>query len=345
MTNYELTQALIKLRKKVCCIGSTYTDEQAQDAIGSMVSSEFTYTDATPLLAINQINWSKITSTPTTISGYGITNGLVTLNGLTGQTQTFATPGTTGTDVNWSSAGTAHTLNIPDASATARGLINNSSQTIGGAKTFNTQIQPVAGLRTNATVQNANLNVPSGNGAGTQTDASYVFEGATTVAYKVGIRGGNNDALSTGLSFGNVIIGSTAVTEATSGTHALMANLVLKPIAVTNAAGATTNAATLYVEGVTTGITPSNGNYAIWSKSGQNRFDGPVSVGVSTVNVVSAALQIDSTTQGFLPPRMTATQASALTPAEGLLIYVTNTNGTFATKGWYGYNGATWQQL
>lgn len=56
--------------------GGGYTDEQAQDAVGAMVSGEFTYTDATPLLEINAINWSKITGEPSTFSGYGITEGL-----------------------------------------------------------------------------------------------------------------------------------------------------------------------------------------------------------------------------------------------------------------------------
>lgn len=42
-----------------------YTDENAQDAIGAMVSSEFTYTDATPSLAINAIAASKITGLAT----------------------------------------------------------------------------------------------------------------------------------------------------------------------------------------------------------------------------------------------------------------------------------------
>ncbi|MDB5199148.1 MAG: hypothetical protein JWO92_1111 [Chitinophagaceae bacterium] len=46
-------------------IPSAYTDEMAQDAIGAMVSGEFTYTDATPLLAINSIAASKITGTKT----------------------------------------------------------------------------------------------------------------------------------------------------------------------------------------------------------------------------------------------------------------------------------------
>jgi hypothetical protein len=50
------------------------------------------------------------------------------------------TTGTTGTDVNVSgspaSLGGALTLNIPDASATARGLITNGAQTIAGTKSF-----------------------------------------------------------------------------------------------------------------------------------------------------------------------------------------------------------------
>lgn len=60
--------------------------------------------------------------------------GITSLNGLTAATQTFGT-GNTGTDVNWSSATSTHTLNIPNASSTnTRGLITNGSQTIGGDK-------------------------------------------------------------------------------------------------------------------------------------------------------------------------------------------------------------------
>lgn len=80
------------------------------------------------------------------------------------------------------------------------------------------------------------------------------------------------------------------------------------------------------------------------TRSGVTTISG--TLGVGTTPVASAILDVSSTTQGFLPPRMTATQASAISsPAEGLIVYVTNTNGTFTTKGWWGYNGATWQQF
>lgn len=53
---------------------------------------------------------------------------------------------------------------------------------------------------------------------------------------------------------------------------------------------------------------------------------GSVRIGGVTP-VVSAKLEIVSTTQGFLPPRMTATQASAIaSPAQGLMLFVTDTN-------------------
>jgi hypothetical protein len=51
----------------------------------------------------------------------------------------------------------------------------------------------------------------------------------------------------------------------------------------------------------------------------------------------SAQLAVDSTTRGFLPPRMTTTQKNAIaSPAAGLVVY-DNTDNKH-----YGYNGTTW---
>ena len=76
-------------------------------------------------------------------------------------------------------------------------------------------------------------------------------------------------------------------------------------------------------------------------------------IGIFSANVVtigtdapsaSALLQVDSTTKGFLLPRMTGAQAEAIAaPAEGLAIYSTDGSGaTITSKGWWGYDGATW---
>jgi hypothetical protein len=63
-------------------------------------------------------------------------------------------------------------------------------------------------------------------------------------------------------------------------------------------------------------------------------------VGSASFASASARLQVDSTTQGFLPPRMTTTQKNAIaTPATGLVLYDTTTNKLCC------YNGSTWNDL
>jgi hypothetical protein len=60
-------------------------------------------------------------------------------------------------------------------------------------------------------------------------------------------------------------------------------------------------------------------------------------IGTTSPNA-SAQLEVASTTKGFLPPRMTASQRSLITlPAKGLLVYQID-----ATAGYYFYTGAAW---
>ena len=94
-----------------------------------------------------------------------------------------------------------------------------------------------------------------------------------------------------------------------------------------------------YVDSSFTGATYKNIAYygAIASASGQkyniymagtapNYLAGALSIGVTTANA-SALLQVDSTTQGVLFPRMTTTQKNAISsPAVGLIVYDTTLN-------------------
>ena len=64
------------------------------------------------------------------------------------------------------------------------------------------------------------------------------------------------------------------------------------------------------------------------------------SVGIGGASAASAALDITSTTKGFLPPRMTTAQRDAIaSPATGLVIYNTSTNKLNF------YNGTAWEQV
>lgn len=172
---------------------------------------------------------------------------------------------------------------------------------------------------------------------------------------------GNHTLSATGYSLAPpTLIGSSA-TSALSLTQTL--NTTGSPdiisMDVTNtASGGSTNLMNLKVGGSTkfkvdkNGLIVTLGGIQCYStvelySSGQALSSvGSIRIGSGGANATSAILDVVSTTKGFLPPRMTATQGSAIaSPAEGLMIYVTDTNGTFTTKGWWGYNGATWEKL
>jgi hypothetical protein len=64
-----------------------------------------------------------------------------------------------------------------------------------------------------------------------------------------------------------------------------------------------------------------------------------LSLGTNTPNA-SSLMQMDSTTQGFLPPRMTTIQKNAIaSPSAGLMVYDTTLNLMAL------YNGTTWTTL
>ena len=68
-------------------------------------------------------------------------------------------------------------------------------------------------------------------------------------------------------------------------------------------------------------------------------FAANAQVGIGTTNPnASAQLDVSSTTKGFLPPRMIASQRAAISsPVAGLMVYQTD-----GIKGLYYYDGTSW---
>lgn len=92
-----------------------------------------------------------------------------------------------------------------------------------------------------------------------------------------------------------------------------------------------------------TGTTDSTSAILIEDSAGTDMMtiknNGQMLVGDIQSGEASAKLQIDSTTQGFLPPRMTTTQRDAMEPATGLVIYDSTTNKLQC------YDGSSWNNL
>ena len=104
--------------------------------------------------------------------------GITSLNGLADSTQTFSV-GTSGTLFNISSTGSSHTFNIPIAGNGITGLIDSGSQTIYGAKTFDSDLYAVN-----------NVYVSKDNYIG-GVPADFTVGGSTGVVY-FGIAKGQN---------------------------------------------------------------------------------------------------------------------------------------------------------
>ena len=87
-------------------------------------------------------------------------------------------------------------------------------------------------------------------------------------------------------------------------------------------------------------------NGGLWRESSgdiSNTNSGKVGIGTSAPNN-SALLEVNSTTKGFLPPRMTQTQRDAIvSPAQGLIIYCTDCGAPGGEPEYF--NGTIWKSL
>ena len=192
------------------------------------------------------------------------TTGLTALNGLTAQVQNFAT-GTSGTDFAISSSVSTHTFNLPDASATARGVVTTGSQTFAGAKTFNSSVTANSLIKTGGT-------------------SSQFLKADGSVDSSTYYLASNPSGFTTNLG---TVTSVAALTLGTSGTDlsSTVANGTTTPVITLNVPDASASArgvvttGTQTIAGAKTLTSPLNGTTSIFSSAFASNQTSKVGIG------------------------------------------------------------------
>jgi hypothetical protein len=238
-------------------------------------------------------------------------SSLIHLSGNTSFAVNFSTSGfgirqDASTITSTTSSGTIastgiHTIGIPTLAA-------SSATTLTTASTFYVAGAPAAG--SNVTISSAisifvaagictfsggfttgnstgsNLGTASGtassSGAASTAAAALLIGGATISYNRVFIAGNASTAISANCAYSNLIVGSSPVSTASSGTHPVLANVAINPIGtITTGAGAITETAILYLNGAGTMPTAGTTNYGlhISGSTVTNKIEGKLIMG------------------------------------------------------------------
>lgn len=230
---------------------------------------------------------------------------------------------------NWTDANTCKQFvainnNFNYYGANANGRTSSLFQGINSTCTLSC---PSGGAQTIANVSSSNVNI-IGN-----SNSTYTITNINSNTSAINFRSANAMVAPSNANITNVYFYNATWSSAW--------NVALSQANIQNVYGLRLRAPTS-----TTNLTVTNkwGVYQEYATA-KNYFAGNVAIGTNSPSP-SAALQVDSTTQGFLLPRMTGAQAIAIsTPAQGLMVFATSTSGAITSTGWWGWNGSAWVKL
>lgn len=200
----------------------------------------------------------------------------------------------TGTGVNaWGTSilgtGSANTI----SKFTGTGTIGNSTITdTGSLITLSSLTNATGGIYNGSFLaSNAGQTTSSISWLGTSAnmESAFILNYSTTTTL-----------LGAGSNYIAVPILGRTLTEAASGTHNLFAQLGIQAGVLNLGTATTTNAATVYIEGATTGTAGPTNNYALWVDDGVTRLDGTALINntnsAGNTVIVPATFQRSTTT-------------------------------------------------
>ena len=322
----------------------------------------------------------------TTANGFVKTGGTSTqylmADGSTSAGIATTTMGTIGASSNANGATiTSGVLSLAPADASNGGIVTTGPQTFGGNKTFTSNLYATQnfiagnpGWTTDGKFQSWNTNYNGkvleivgtnanytgaaasfwNSGIGPSIDVDYAGTGQKIMAFKyfgnevASIKKNGELNASSFVKIGGTASqylmadGSTSAGTATTTMGAIGASTTANGATITAGVLSLTPADATNGGVVTTGTQTFAGNKAF---SGNVTTAGTMGVGTTTP-VASAKLEVTSTNQGFLPPRMTYTQRNSIaTPATGLVLFCTDCGPVNIGGELQIYSGGIWRNI
>jgi hypothetical protein len=318
--------------------GTSYTDEQAQDAVGTILSSEFTYDDATPQISINSIPYSKITGTPSIPTQY---------------TDEMAQDATAALFAAGTHTGI--TFTYTDASNKIDAVVTGG--TTPGIDDVLAVGQALTAVRTIAAGTNR-LDVTGSNSSGVIKATSSSGTGSSAAVVGIGTAAiGVSGTSSTGVGGSFSSISGIAISGTSNSSIAVQglvnSSTTNTQIDVIDVRRQTTGTAANGIGGRISYTTETNtgslsvSNYLIskWTDATNATVTSQFEIWGRN-NGASAAKIFSVGGQGFMQLEpITATAASAITASAGMIVFVNSTNGTFTSVGFWGFDGTSWSKF
>jgi hypothetical protein len=357
--------AVENVRTSGTITAGTVTYPKAHNSIeGQLLSINSSGTAAWATLDASTLSGTTLKSTITgssltsvgTLANLSVTNPIV--GSITGNAGT-ATTVTTNANLTGPVTSVGNATSIANGAITNAMLANSAVANLSGTNTGDqTTISGNAGTATKlATARN--INGVAFDGSGDISITSTADAGSLTgTTLNSMVTGSSLTSVGTlaNLTVTNPIVGSITGNAATATTVTTNADLTGPVTSVGNATSITDGAITTSKIATGAVATASIADGAITNAKVTDvaatkitgtftsaTVNGKVIVGASSAASSSAVLEASSTTQGFLPPRMTAAQRDAISSkVAGLVVWCSNcgSNGELQV-----YNGTTWTNM